>query len=415
MPNIKLNINKNVFLPVYYPYLFDYSYRYNCYYGGRSSGKTFFIVQKLLIKGLKEKRNILMMQKQTNKVKDSVWRELKQAISFFGLTKYFKFNESEFRAICTINGTQFRCLGLDEPEKIKGYADVSDVYLDEVTAFTEEDLELIDGTLRSKKYKFPLQMYFSFNPVSKANFVYTYFGFDTGITPKDTFILKTTYLDNDRIDSGFLTYLENLKIRNPQRWKIEALGDFVSLDKLVYNNWEIKTFDHTKIDGKLLVGLDFGFVNDTSALVASLLDEPNKTIYVFREWGDTGKTNDELARVITSLGFAKSTIVADSAEQKSIEEIKRLGVQRIRASVKGPDSIIHGVQKLQQYKLIVHPSCLETINELENYAWQKDKKTGEYINKPQDLFNHYLDALRYSLQCAEGGGLKTFDKSLLGL
>lgn len=411
-----LNIDEDVFLPVYYPYLWDYSKRYNIYYGGRGSGKTVFLVSKLLLKGLLEKRNILLMNKHTNKVVDGVWRELNNAIDQFQLRPYFTFNKTEFRATCNINGTQIRCLGLDDAERIKGYADISDVLLDEATNFTVEDFELIDGTLRSPKYEYMLQLYLSFNPVSKTNWVYKYFGFDTGITPDNTFILKTTYLDNGFLSHEYHERMEILKKRNYTRWKIEALGDFVSLDRLVYDGyWKCEDFDYTKIKGELLVGLDFGFVNDVSALTASILDEENKKLYVFKEWGDTGKTNPELAKIITSLGFAKSTIIADSSEQKSIEELRRLGLQRIKPSVKGPDSIIHGIQKLQQYEMVIHPSCVEVINELENYSWQKDKQTGEYINKPVDSFNHYLDSIRYSTQCADFKKLKVMDKSVLGL
>ena len=413
---INLHINKNVFLECYQPYINDYSSRYNVYYGGRGSGKTIFAFDKLLIKGLKEKRTILLMRKTTANCKFSVWKELKEAVERYKLTKYFKFYESDYSAVCALNGTTFKCTGLDDAEKIKGFSEISDVLLEEATEFTPEDFELIDGTVRSIKYKLPLQIYCLFNPVSKANWVYTHFGFDTGIVPPDTFILKTTYLDNPHLSPDYISRMENMKLRNPTRWKIEALGDFVSLDKLVFHNYKVEEFNHAEIKGELLVGLDFGFVNDTSALVASVLDETNKRIYVFKEWGATNKTNPELAAIISSLGFAKSVIIADSAEQKSIEEIRRLGVSRMRAAVKGPDSILHGIQRLQQYEIIVHPDCQEIITEFENYSWQKDKKTGEYINKPIDSFNHYIDALRYSLQCFDASKkIKTLNKKALGL
>ena len=410
---IKLNIKPSVFCPIYYPYLLDYQYRYNVFYGGRASGKTKFIMQKLLIKGLKEKRTILLMRKQTTQLRDSVWKEILQVIDDFHLSQFFTVNKTEFRITCLINGTEFKCLGLDEPEKIKGFADISDVFLDEVTGFNQEDVELIDGTLRSPKFKLPLQMYFSFNPISKANFVYKYFGFDTGITPPNTFILKSTYLDNPFLGENVAERYEALKQRDYRRWQIEALGDFVSLDKLVFQNYKVEEFDHTKINGVLLCGLDYGFVNDISAFVASLLDEENKKIYVFKIWGDTNKTNDELSNIIKSMGFSKSLIIADCAEQKSIEEMKRAGILRIKPSVKGADSIIHGIQKLQQYDIIIHPSCEGIITEFENYSWQKDKQSGEYINKPIDSFNHYIDALRYSLQCVNSGKLVSLPRNVL--
>lgn len=410
---IKLNIKPSIFCPIYYPYLLDYQYRYNVFYGGRASGKTKFIMQKLLIKGLKEKRTILLMRKQTTQLRDSVWKEILQVIDDFHLSQFFTVNKTEFRITCLINGTEFKCLGLDEPEKIKGFADISDVFLDEVTGFNQEDVELIDGTLRSPKFKLPLQMYFSFNPISKANFVYKYFGFDTGITPPNTFILKSTYLDNPFLGENVAERYEALKKRDYRRWQIEALGDFVSLDKLVFQNYKVEEFDHTKINGVLLCGLDYGFVNDISAFVASLLDEENKKIYVFKIWGDTNKTNDELSNIIKSMGFSKSIIIADCAEQKSIEEMKRAGILRIKPSVKGADSIIHGIQKLQQYDIIIHPSCEGIITEFENYSWQKDKQSGEYINKPIDSFNHYIDALRYSLQCVNSGKLVSLPRNVL--
>lgn len=414
--SIVLNINKKGFLPVYRPYIEDYSCRYNVFYGGRGSGKTIFVFDKLVIKGLKEKRTILLMRKTTANCKFSVWKELKDAVARMGLTKYFTFYESDYSAVCSLNGTTFKCSGLDQAEKIKGFAEISDVVLEEATEFTPEDVDLIDGTVRSIKYKLPLQLYFLFNPVSKANYVYKRFGFDTGSVPPNTFVLKTTYLDNPYLSKDYIERMEHMKITNPARWKIEALGDFVSLDKLVFQNWHVEDFDHTAIKGELMCGLDFGFINDISALTASIMDEDNKKIYVFKEWGDTGKTNDELAAIIQSLGLSKSVIIADAAEQKSIEEIRRKGITRIKPCVKGPDSIIYGIQRLQNYEIIVHPSCDGIITEFENYSWTKDKKTGEYINKPIDTFNHYIDSLRYSLQCVDKAQkLKTISKTALSL
>lgn len=411
-----ININKKGFLPVYRPYIEDYGCRYQVYYGGRGSGKTIFAMDKLVIKGLKEKRMILLMRKTTASCKFSVWKELKEAVERMKLSKYFTFYESDYSAVCSLTGTMFKCTGLDIAEKIKGFSEISDVLLEEATEFTPEDFELIDGTVRSVKYLLPLNVILLFNPVSKANWVYKRFGFDTGTIPDNTFVLKTTYLDNPYLSEDYIQRMEAMRLTNPARWKIEALGDFVSLDKLIFNNWKIEEFEHSSIKGDLLVGMDFGFVNDVSTIVSSVLDEENKRIYIFKTWGATNKTNEELAAIISSLGFSKSIIVADSAEQKSIEEIRRKGITRIKPAVKGPDSIIHGIQKLQNYEIIVHPTCDGIITEFENYSWVKDKASGEYINKPIDDFNHYIDALRYSLQCADKAQkLKTLNKSALSL
>ena len=411
MATIQLNISKDVFLPCYQPYITDYSCRYNVFYGGRGSGKTHFLLTKLLIKGLKEKRTVLLMRKVYRKCKDSVWAELKAALDRLKIRKYFDLYEGEYRAVCKLNGTIFKCEGLDEAEKIKGFSEISDVLLEEATEFSLEDFELIDGTVRSVKYQLPLQIYLLFNPVAKTNWVFKRWGFDTGIVPDNTFIQKTTYLDNPYLSRDYIARMEQMKETNPTRWKIEALGDFVSLDRLIFQNYRVEEFDYTTIKGQLLVGMDFGFVADPTAIIASLLDEENKTIYIFKEWQGKGKTNQELIEVIRALGFSKSVIIADSAEMKSIEEIKRGGIIKIKPATKGPDSVRFGIQKLLNYHLVVHPSCEGIITEFENYAYKKDKITGEYTNEPIDSFNHFCDSLRYSLQAA-ATKLKTLDKNL---
>ena len=190
-------------------------------------------------------------------------------------------------------------------------------------------------------------------------------------------------------------------------WQIPAAGG-ITQHKAV-----LCLTETLKRDGLARYGLDFGFTNDPTAIVASIVKDDN--IYVFKEFTGTGKTNQQIADIIVSMGFSKSTIIADSAEPKSVAEIKRCGIQRIRESTKGKDSIIHGIQRLQGYNIIVHPSCENIITELENYSWIKDKATGEYTNKPIDMFNHSLDALRYSLQALDAHKFTAVDKSLLGL
>ena len=213
---------------------------------------------------------------------------------------------------------------------------------------------------------------------------------------------------------SYIDALLLLEKTNPAYYKIYCLGEFGSLDKLVYNNWQEMDFDPDKIKGQLICGLDFGYTNDPTAFTASLLVPEEQRIYVFKEWGGTGYLNDEIANNIKKLGFAKSSICADCAEVKSIEEIKRDGIRRIFPCVKGQGSVLQGIQKLQQYELIIHSSCKETIEELQNYCWKKDKQTNEYINEPVDMYNHYLDSLRYSLQCVdERTQLTTMNKGLL--
>lgn len=371
-----------------------------------------FVCQKLIVKACYSRRKILVIRKYGTTLKDSVFDLFLSTLSKWRLLPYCKVNLSNY-TIRLPNDSLFLFKGLDDSEKIKSITDITDIFCEEATELSEDDFTQLD--LRLRALEDGLQMFVSFNPVSKVNWVYRKWFADKNKAHDNTLIVHTTYKDNKWLPDAYIKALEEKQKTNYVYYKIYALGEFATLDKLVFTNWHIEEFNHTALQGELIIGLDFGFVNDTSALVASILDNQTKRIYVFQEWGAKGKTNQELARVIKSLGFSKSVIIADSAEKKSIEEIKREGITRIRESTKGKDSVIHGVQMLQNYEIIVHPSCNELITEFENYSWKKDKNTGLYINEPIDAFNHYIDALRYSLQCLKTNKLKSFDKAALGL
>ena len=412
MSNIELHLKKTIFNEVYFPYLLDYSNRYEVYYGGAGSGKSVFLAQKLIVKACNNKRKVLIIRKYGTTLKDSVFTLITDTLKKWQLFSRCKVNLTTY-TITLPNGSVFLFKGMDDSEKIKSIVDITDIWCEEGTELSEDEFTQLD--LRLRALASDLQMFISFNPVSKVNWVYKKW-FAPGARFNSTQILRTTYKDNRFLPPEYIAALEEKIHTNPTYYRIYALGEFASLDKLIYNNWRVEEFDNALKVGTLCVGLDFGFVNDPSALVASIVNTNTKQIYLFKEWGETNKTNDEIARIITALGFSKSNIIADCAEQKSIEELRRAGITRLKACTKGADSIIHGIQKLQQYELIVHPSCTGVITELENYAWQKDKKTGEYINKPIDDFNHYLDALRYSIQIVDGAQkLKTMSKAAFGL
>lgn len=414
MPNINLNLKKKLFNDIYFPSLLDYENRYEVYYGGAGSGKSVFLAQKLVVKACSSKRKVLIIRKYGTTLKDSVFQLIIDTLKKWQIFSYCKVNLTTF-TITLPNESMFLFKGLDDSEKIKSITDITDIWCEEGTELTEDEFTQLDLRLRASVPN--LQLFISFNPISKANWVYKrWFEEGAAYDKETTKILHTTYKDNRFLPESYIKALEEKARTNYNYYRIYALGEFASLDKLVYTNWRIEEFNHANIVGDLAIGLDFGFVNDISALVASIIDDTNKRIYIFREWGDTNKTNEELAVIITSLGFAKSTIIADCAEQKSIEELRRKGISRVRACSKGKDSIIHGIQQLQQYDIIVHPNCEGVITELENYSWQKDKKTNEYINKPIDTFNHYLDALRYSIQIKNTNKqLKTINKMALNL
>ena len=385
------------------------------FYGGAGSGKSYAIAQILVYKALKSKRKILVLRKVNRTTKNSTFSLLLDTLDRFKILGLCNVNKTDF-SIVLPNGSTFLCMGLDDPEKIKSITGLTDAWLEEATEFTVDDFSQVDLRIRDPKAQWQ-QIYLSFNPVSRASWCYLHFFADNPDMAdfrKEVKIVHTNYMDNPFLPQKYIDALLLMKQTNEVYYKIYALGEFGSLDKLVYNNWQSYDFDVNNIQGTHICGLDFGYTHDPTAFVSAILNEQERRLYVVQEWGGPGYLNDQIAEHIKELGYAKSTIIADCAEQKSIEEIKRLGIPRIKPCVKGQGSILQGIQKLQQYEIIVHPSCSSLLEELENYSWKKDKQTNEYINEPIDSWNHYLDALRYAMQCVDVRlQLTTIKKDLL--
>lgn len=395
---IKLNINPSkVFNRHIYDHLFDYDTFTEVHYGGASSGKSHGVFQKIVIKALKDwkkPRKILVLRKVGATVRDSVFADVQATLSYFGILNMCKVNMSAFR-IELPNGAEFIFKGMDNPEKIKSIKGISDVVMEEASEFTLDDYTQLTLRLRDKAHK-QKQIYLMFNPVSKANWVYNAFFVKK---PKNTVVYQTTYKDNRFLDAVTRENIEELANRNEAYYKIYALGEFATLDKLVFPKYTkalLNKDDLRQITSYF--GLDYGFINDPSAFMHVKIDDDRKRLYVVEEYVKKGLTNDKIAESITALGYAKEQIRADSAERKSNQELRNLGIGRVIDVKKGAGSVMQGIQYLLQYEWIVDERCVKTIEELENYTWKKDKATNEYINEPVDSYNHCLDAIRYAIQ-----------------
>ena len=159
---------------------------------------------------------------------------------------------------------------------------------------------------------------------------------------------------------------------------------------------------------RTVFGLDFGYTNDPSALFCGFIDQTSKTIWVFDEMYSPGMSNEAIASGVKQLGFAKEKIIADSAEPKSIDRLRELGLKGIRPARKGKDSINNGIDFIQDYHIIIHPRCVNFITEISNYQWDSDK-SGKKLNIPIDDFNHLMDAMRYALEDISKGDTYSFD------
>ena len=400
---MKFKISRKMFNEAYLSQLENYETRFNVYYGGAGSGKSVFVFQKMVLKYLKyEKRTCLVIRKINNTLKDSCFALVKSILSDWHIYEQCKINKTDL-TIELPNGSLFLFKGLDDPERIKSINGIDDIIVEECTEIDDFTFDQLCLRLRSKKpYN---QVHVMFNPVSKSNWVFSRWFNPMDSMPrtdlKNTMVLKTTYKDNKFLPNEYIENLLEMKEINPVYYRIYALGEFATLSKLIYTNWEVKEFDYRQIlrenyNRQAVFNLDFGYTNDPTAFGAEILDEANKIIWVFDEFQEKGLLNDEIANKITELGYRKEVIVCDSAEPKSIDELKRNGITRAVASIKGRDSIINGIQLLQQYRIIVHPKCRFIQEELKNYCWKKDKG-GNYINTPIDKFNHGLDSLRYGI------------------
>lgn len=405
MAQIQLNLKRSMFVPKFYDRLLDYSARWEVYLGSAGSGKSYTIAQKLIIRCCKEPIKILVCRRYATTLRNSCFALFKEILTKWKLSAYVKVKETDM-SIEFPNGSKIIMIGLDTEEKLLSLTNISTVWVEE--AFEVEKPKIEQLNLRMRGTARNQQIIMSFNPISKQSWLYEFCN-----NPPESFIFHhSTYKDNPFLSAEYVAALDEMAVRNPQKYRIYGEGQWgVDAEGLVFQNWKVEHFNHEEIQGALMVGLDFGFIHDISAIVGALMCEEQGRIYIFKEYGATGKTNKDLADVITDMGFSKSVIIADCAEPKSIAEIKSAGINKIKACSKGKDSVIHGIQKLQNYQIIIHPSCVGVIEEFENYTYEKDKYTGAYINKPIDAYNHYIDALRYSLQCV-GTKLKTLDKNL---
>lgn len=398
-PQIKIKIKNpsRVFNKHIYDKLTDYSTFTEIHYGGASSGKSHGVIQKVVFKSLqpwKYPRKVLFLRKVGSSVYDSIFEDVKQCLEDWGLLGACKVNNSAYR-IELPNGAQFIFKGLDNPEKIKSIKGISDVVMEEASEFTLDDYTQLTLRLRDKKHP-KKQIYLMFNPVSKVNWVYNAFFVKK---PKNTVIYQTTYKDNRFLDEATKENIEELADRNEAYYKIYALGEFATLDKLVFPKYKKQLLNKDELSHiPSDFGLDYGFINDPSAFMHVKIDEENKRLYIVEEYVKKGLTNDKIAEAIKTLGYSKEIIRADSAEKKSNQELRNLDIPRVIDVQKGPGSVMQGIQYILQYEIIVDERCVKTIEELENYTWKKDKTTNEYINEPVDSYNHCLDAVRYAVQ-----------------
>ncbi|WNY26206.1 hypothetical protein MsAc7_17790 [Methanolapillus millepedarum] len=276
------------------------------------------------------------------------------------------------------------------------------VWIEEAYQITKEaDFNVLDESIRGVVppglWK---QITLIFNPWSDQIWIKPRF-FDAPPDP-DVFTKTVTYHCNEWLDESDKRMFERMRINNPRRYQVAGMGEWGVIDGLVFENWEVKEFDVDEIRKKkgikALFGLDFGYTVHPSAFVALFVDEINYIIYVFDGFYEHGLSNKRIAEILHEKGYQKERIRADSAEPKSIDNLRDdFGIRRIVPADKGPDSVRHGIDKMQDFHIVIHPRCPGFIQEISLYQWAEDK-FGKKTGKPIDEHNHAIDATRYALE-----------------
>lgn len=350
--------------------------------------------------------NLLVVRRFSNTNKQSTYTDLRWATNKLGVKHLFKFNDSLPEITYKPTGQKILFRGLDDPLKITSitvengilcWAWFEEAYQIETFDKFSTVVESIRGSIDDSE--FFKQITVTFNPWSERHWLKpTFFDEDTKLN--NTFSYTTTYRVNEWLDEVDIARYEDLYRTNPRRARIVCDGDWGVAEGLVFENFEVKEFDWVKkLKEKQVVahGSDFGFTQDPTTLISTIVDLKNKELWIYDEHYQRGMLTDEIYQMYLDKGLKNAKIIADSAEKRLITEIKRKGISNLKPSIKGQGSIMQGVQFIQGFKIYVHPTCEHTIEELNTYTFDQDKD-GNWLNKPIDANNHLMDALRYSLE-----------------
>ena len=400
-----------------YADFWNFKGRYRVCKGSRASKKSKTTALNFIFRIMKYKEaNLLVVRKVFSTLKDSCFSELQWAVTRLGVSDLWEFKLSPLEMTYKPTGQKIFFRGLDDPLKITSIT-VNSGYLcwlwieEAYEISSESDFDMLNESIRGlvpdELFK---QVTLTLNPWNEHHWIKKRF-FDAGQN-SDILAKTTNYLCNEFLDKSDIAVFEQMKKSNPKRYKVAGLGMWGISDGLIFEKYEEKLFDvyevSKKPDIKSIFGLDFGYTNDPTAFFAGLIDLKEKEIFVFDEIYKKALTNSMIYDEVYKKGFSKEKIIADSAEPKSIAELEGLGLTRIKKARKGKDSILNGIQFIQDFKIFILPKCTNFITEIENYCWDSNR-FGQKINVPADNFNHLMDAMRYSIEDFTRGETFSFE------
>jgi phage terminase large subunit len=345
--------------------------------GGSRSTKTYSILQLLIVKALESEEPLIISIVR----KSMPSLRLSTMIDFFDILKsydlYSEENHNKTDNTYLINNTLIQFFSIDDAQKRRGSKrDI--LFIDEANELTSEDFFQL-------QVRTTTQVFLGFNPSEQ-------FWYNEQLQNRDDVtIIHSTYKDNPFLPQEQINEIERLEFTDQQYYQIYALGEFAGAIDLIYSYTVV---DHIPVEQARLValGMDWGYTNDPTTLVE--VWSWNDALYMNELVYSRGLTNQDIIVKLQEYEVDRYIeIIADSAEPKSIEEVRRAGFN-IKPATKGPDSVLNGIDILKRKRLHVTKQSVNIINELNKYKWIVDKN-GNKLNKPIDSFNHALDAVRY--------------------
>ena len=390
--------------------------RYWIYKGGRASCKSssvsIYIPTHIMKNPLS---NVVIIRANENTLRDSVYEQIKWGISQLGATEDFRFLKSPLEIIYKPTGQRIIFKGANNPQSITSitvsHGVIDTVWFEEMFQIqTEKQFDMIDMSFRGQMPKgYKIRIIGTFNPWLNTSWL-KYRFFDR--QDSNVYATTTTYKCNKWLSKDDIRLFEDMKRDFPQRYDVEGNGNWGVLSGLVYSNWHVEDFNHKLVDGVYCYGGDFGYVNSYTALIQIKVDTVNKRLYICKEVMYAREVvNSDIADAIKINNMQNEHWIFDCAEQKSIQELKRLGIRNAKPCAKGKDSVMFGINTLKEYNIIVHPSCQNVIVELQSYMWKMDAN-GIQLNEVIKEHDHMMDAMRYAIQYVMKGQTQVLSKNI---
>lgn len=379
--------------------------RYRILKGGKGSKKSATTALNFIFRLMKEKdSNLLVVRQIMNTHRDSTFAQLKWAQDRLNVSHLWSNIVTPMEMVYKPTGQKIIFRGFDDVLKLasttvsKGYLNF--VWIEEAFEIADEaDFDKLDLSVPRGKVPPPLykQTTVTFNPWSECHWLKNRF-FDVQSDDVGTF--STNYLVNEFLDNTDRLVFERMKENNPRKYEVAGLGNWGISEGLVYENWHVGKEEISESEDykwKSFFGLDYGYTNDPTAFIAFKANPIDRKIYIYAEFYERRMLNCDIAEKIKNMGFAKERIRADSAEPKSNDDLRRMGISRVMPSVKGRDSILNGIAAVSEYKITVDPACVNMIRELSTYVYD-DRRNERGQRLPRDNDNHLCDALRYAFE-----------------